>query len=128
MRKFNGSTESGVLPYAEDAKPAKARRERVGPARMLVAARRLFAARSRLDHRPTLAQVRAMADLDGREPCSYLLDPHANYVPPADELLVGLEHQLGQQALSFSCRLPTGRDAELVVFPNGCGFDLLGGF
>ena len=92
-------------------------------------ARALFALASRRDrlrHVPTLAQIGAMACWDGSEPCSYLLDRAVNWVPAADEMPVGLEHQLGQQALCFCCRLPSGHDAELVVFPSGDGFDLLG--
>jgi hypothetical protein len=41
----------------------------------------LVRARRRIEHVPTLMQVRAMAHFDGREPSSYLLDPKVNYVP-----------------------------------------------
>jgi hypothetical protein len=88
----------------------------------------LIRARGRVRHVPTLQQVRAMAELDGWEPCSYRLDRTVNWLPPIEEMPVGLERELGRHALSFSCRLPTGHDAELVVFPSGHGFDLLGGF
>ena len=41
-------------------------------------------------------QVRALAHFDGREPCSYLLDPAVNYVP---ELPLGGEDSLGRPVL-----------------------------
>ena len=44
-------------------------------------------------------QVRALAHFDGREPCSYLLDPTVNYVP---ELPLGGEDPLGRHALCFT--------------------------
>jgi hypothetical protein len=69
-------------------------------------------------------QVRAMAHFEGREPCSYLLDPKVNYVP---ELPLGGEDPLGRQALCFIGRHPdSGRRFELVTLPDGCAFDLLG--
>jgi hypothetical protein len=123
-----------TLPYRETAQPtvagrrSSARRAAWPPVtRVALALGELLRARGRLRHLPTLAQVRAMAELDGWEPCSYVLDPKVNWLPPPDSLLVGLEPQLGRQALAFSCRLPSGHDAELVVLPSGHGFDLLGG-
>ena len=78
----------------------------------------------RLAHVPTLMQVRAMAHFDGREPCSYLLDPTVNYVP---ELPLGGEDPIGRHALCFTGRHPdSGRRFELVTLPDGCAFDLLG--
>jgi len=78
----------------------------------------------RLGHVPTLMQVRALAHFDGREPCSYLLDPAVNYVP---ELPLGGEDPLGRHALCFTGRRPdSGRRFELVTLPDGCAFDLLG--
>ena len=113
------------MPGYGEPRTARAARPPVGQvARALIA---LVRDRHRLRHVPSVAQIRAMAELDGWEPCSYLLDPAVNWVPPTDEMPVGLEHELGQQALCFCCRLPSGRDAELVVFPSGHGFDLLGG-
>jgi hypothetical protein len=94
--------------------------------RVVRAIAELVRARGRLRHVPTLQQVRAMAELEGWEPCSYLLDQAVNWLPPTNEMPVGLERELGEQALSFSCGLPSGHDAELVVFPSGHGFDLLG--
>ncbi|MHB8696183.1 MAG: hypothetical protein ACYDHH_33645 [Solirubrobacteraceae bacterium] len=77
-----------------------------------------------LAHMPTLMQVRAMAHIDGREPCSYLLDPAVNYVP---ELPLGGEDPLGRHALCFTGRhSDSGRPFELVALPDGCAFDLLG--
>ena len=123
-----------TMPYKETGEPTLARRRSLARragwppvTRVARALGELVRAHGRLRHLPTLAQVRAMAELDGWEPCSYLLDPKVNWLPPPDSLLVGLEQQLGRQALAFSCRLPSGHDAELVVLPSGHGFDLLGG-
>ena len=69
-------------------------------------------------------QVRALAHFDGREPCSYLLDPTVNFVP---ELPLGGEDPLGRHGLCFTGRHPDGgRRFELVTLPDGCAFDLLG--
>jgi hypothetical protein len=62
----------------------------------------------RLAHVPTLMQVRALAHFDGREPCSYLLDPKVNYVP---ELPLGGEQPLGRHALCFTGHQPGQRAA-----------------
>ena len=87
---------------------------------------RLARAHRRLEHLPTFAQVRAMASFDGRDPCSYLLDRGVNFVPEPMEF--GYESELGQHALSFTCRDRHGRVMELVTMRDGGGFDLLGGF
>jgi hypothetical protein len=80
--------------------------------------------RRRLVHVPTLMQVRALAHFEGREPCSYLLDPAVNYVP---ELPLGGEDPLGRHALCFTgTDRESGRPFELVTLPDGCAFDLLG--
>ncbi len=85
---------------------------------------RLARSWDRLSHVPTVMQVRALAHFDGREPCSYLLDPKVNYVP---ELPLGGEDPLGRHALYFTGRHPdTGRRFELVALPDGGAFDLLG--
>jgi hypothetical protein len=77
-----------------------------------------------LAHVPTLMQVRALAHFDGREPCSYLLDPAVNYVP---ELPLGGKDPIGRHALCFTGRhADNGRPFELVTLPDGCAFDLLG--
>ena len=77
----NRTTPIGsVLGLAGD-ELAPAHRHRAGVMRTARAIVRLTRARRRLHHLPTLGQVRAMAWLDGREPCSYLLDPKVNFVP-----------------------------------------------
>jgi hypothetical protein len=86
---------------------------------------RLARAHRRLEHVPTLGQVRAMAWFDGREPCSYLLDRAVNFVPEPMEF--GYERELGRHALAFACRDTEGRAMELVTMRDGGGFDLLGG-
>jgi hypothetical protein len=69
-------------------------------------------------------QVRALSYFDGREPCSYLLDPKVNYVP---ELPLGDADTIGRHALCFTgCHADTGRQFELVTPPDGGAFDLLG--
>jgi hypothetical protein len=78
----------------------------------------------RLSHVPTVIQIRALAHFDGREPCSYLLDPKVNYVP---ELPLGDGDPIGLHALWFvGCHPDTGRRFELVALPDGGAFDLLG--
>jgi hypothetical protein len=122
MNKRNGSTAAGGEHAYAGERGAKTRTPWPPVTRIAKALGTLVRARGRLRHVPTPQQVRAMAMLDGWEPCSYLLDPAVNWVPPTDEMPVGLEHQLGQQALCFCCRLLSGHDAELVVFPSGHGF------
>ena len=85
------------------AVPAKQARQAPGMRRALRAVAQLVLSWRRLAHLPTLMQVRAMADFDGREPCSYLLDPAVNYVP---ELSLGGEDPLGRHALCFTGRHP----------------------
>jgi hypothetical protein len=123
MRRRNRSTGSGGI-----ALPGRFRRskhgKRGGKCRTLRAVVQLVRSRRRLAHLPTLMQVRAMAHFDGREPCSYLLDPNVNYVP---ELPLGGEDPLGRHGLCFTGRYPdSGRRFELVTLPDGCAFDLLG--
>lgn len=123
MRR-NRSTRSGGIPLLDEPVSAKkvGRRARLGrTARALV---ELARSHRRLAHVPTLMQVRALAHFDGREPCSYLLDPTVNYVP---ELPLGGEDPVGRHGLCFTGRYPdSGRRFELVTLPNGCAFDLLG--
>ena len=98
--------------------------KRVGAGRTLRAVVQLVRSWRRLAHVPTVMQIRAMAHFDGREPCSYLLDPAVNYVP---ELPLGGEDPTGRHALCFTGRHPdSGRRFELVTLPDGCAFDLLG--
>jgi hypothetical protein len=119
----NRSTGSGGI-----ALPERFRRRRHGAhgdtRRTLRAVVQLVRSHRRLAHVPTVMQVRAMAHFDGREPCSYLLDPAVNYVP---ELPLGGEDPLGRHGLCFTGRHPdSGRRFELVTLPDGCAFDLLG--
>lgn len=113
----------GGSPYAVEDRPVKARRQRIGSRRIAAAMLELARSRSRLAHRPTVAQVRTMARFEGREPCSYLLDPLVNFVP---ELIFGYERELGRHALCFTGRLPHGV-REFVALSDGGGFDLLAG-
>ena len=122
MYKENRSTApGGAATYDVVDEPPAVRKERVGAMRTARAAMRLARRHRRLEHRPTLGQVRSMAWLDGREPCSYLLDPRVNFVP---ELLAGYEGELGRHALCFTARLPHGV-REFVALSDGGGFDLL---
>jgi hypothetical protein len=72
--------------------------------------------RRRLQYRPTLAQVQMMVRFDGREPCSYVLDPAVNFMPEAAP--VGFPS--GPNGLCFV----HGRYGEMVVAPDGTGFSL----
>jgi hypothetical protein len=120
----NRSTSSGGVPPLVRLFRRSTHRERTGVCRTLRAVAQLLRSWRRLAHMPTLMQVRALAHFDGREPCSYLLDPKVNYVP---ELPLGGEDTLGRHALCFTGRYPdSGRRFELVTLPDGCAFDLLG--
>src|SRR3954454_22391262 len=122
MNKRNGSTASGgAATYDVAGDPPAVRKERVGTMRTARAAMRLGGRHRRLAHRPTLGQLRSMAWLEGREPCSYLLDPRVNFVP---ELLAGYEGELGRHGLCFTARMPHGV-GEFVALSDGGGFDLL---
>ena len=124
MFRRNRSTGSGGFPSLERPERRRRRGRRNGGYRTLRAVAQLVRSWRRLAHVPTLMQVRAMAHFEGREPCSYLLDPKVNYVP---ELPLGGEDPLGRQALCFTGRHPdSGRRFELVTLPDGCAFDLLG--
>ncbi len=123
MRR-NRSTRSGGIPLLGDPLPAKEHMRRPHVRHTLRALVELARSRHRLKHVPTLMQVRALAHFEGREPCSYLLDPKVNYVP---ELPLGGEDPIGRQGLCFTGRHPdSGRPFELVTLPDGCAFDLLG--
>ena len=124
MIRRNRSTRSGGIPLPDDPVRRRGTARRGGVGRTLRALVELARSRRRLAHVPTLMQVRAMAHFDGREPCSYLLDPTVNYVP---ELPLGGEDPLGRHALCFTGHYPdSGRRFELVTLPDGCAFDLLG--
>jgi hypothetical protein len=120
-----GSTQNtGRHGFAGEL-PSPARKDRAGVVRTARAIVRLARSHRRLEHVPTLGQVQAMAWFDGRQPCSYLLDRAVNFVPEPMEF--GYESELGQRALSFTCRDPYGRVMELVTMRDGGGFDLLSG-
>jgi hypothetical protein len=121
LGKRNGSTvPDGALGLNAVADSPRVRGKRVGAVRTAAAVGRLARNRRRLEHWPTLGQVQAMAALEGREPCSYLLDPEVNFVP---ELLVGYEGELGRHALCFTARLPHG-ESEFIALSDGGGFAL----
>ena len=124
MFRRNRSTRSGGIPLLGDPVPAKKRRRNAQVRRTVHALSELARSRRRLAHVPTMMQVRAMVHFEGREPCSYLLDPKVNYVP---ELPLGGEDPIGRHALCFTGRYPdSGRRFELVTLPDGGAFDLLG--
>ena len=108
MSRRNRSTRSGGIPL-----PGRFRRSRHGrrggTCRTLRAVAQLVRSWRRLAHVPTLMQVRAMAHFDGREPCSYLLDPKVNYVP---ELPLGGEDPLGRHGAVLH-RPPPGQRAAV---------------
>jgi hypothetical protein len=124
MYRRKRSARVGGIPLPDDPVRLKGARRRARLARMARALVELARSHRRLAHVPTRMQLRALAHFDGREPCSYLLDPKVNYVP---ELPLGGEDPLGRQALCFTGRHPdNGRRFELVTLPDGCAFDLLG--
>ena len=125
MTENRSTAVSGSHDLA-DGTERSGRGESAGLVRTARALVRLARAHRRLEHVPTVGQVRAMAHFDGREPCSYLLDPERNFVPEPMEF--GYESELGQHALCFTCQDPYGRAMELVMMRDGGGFDLLGGF
>ena len=124
MMEQASTQNSGAHEFADKA-PSPARKDRAGVVRAARAIVRLARAHRRLEHVPTLGQVRALAWFDGREPCSYLLDRAVNFVPEPMEF--GYESEVGRHALAFACRDTDGRVMELVMMRDGGGFDLLGG-
>ena len=88
---------------------------RITPTRVSRVAVELARERRSLAHRPTVAQLRTMARLDGRAPCSYRLDAAVNWLP--ESLPVGFPH--GADGLCFA-----HAGGEVVVLPDGCGFVL----
>ena len=85
---------------------------------------RLARWRHQLRHLPSVAQVAGMARWDGVEPCSYLLDATANWLPEAAEHAVA--GQRGRYGLCFTCERAGGRQSEFVVLDCGRAFDLRG--
>ena len=73
MTENRSTATSGAHDLADDV-ARSGRNESAGLVRTARAIVRLARAHRRLEHVPTLGQVRAMAWFDGREPCSYLLD------------------------------------------------------
>lgn len=122
MKKQHRSTADGGESIYAPATVSERRSERIGVRRIAAAISRLVRERGRLAHWPTIGQVRSMARFDGREPCSYLLDPRVNFVP---ELMAGYEGEVGRHALCFTARLPHGV-REFVALSDGGGFDLVG--
>ena len=100
-------------PPTADHPPAGRRATRVAAA--LHVARELIRSGVRVRHRPTLAQLRAMAALDGHSPASYPLDPADNWLP--ESLPADFPH--GSIGLRF-----THADGELVTLPDGWSFSL----
>ena len=103
---------------APNAHPLK---KQVPPERRITAAKaaravmELARERRRLRHRPTLAQLRALARFGGWEPCSYRLDRAVNWLPES----LPLDFPHGASGLCFA-----HRGGEVVVLPDGCGFAL----
>lgn len=124
MNRRNRTTRPGGIPLPDCDIPVKEAGRRARVRRTARALLELVRSHRQLAHVPTLTQVRALAHFDGREPCSYLLDPSVNYVP---ELPLGGEDPLGRHGLCFTGRDPdSGRPFELVTLPDGGAFDLLG--
>lgn len=116
-KRTTGPDGSGPLgrperPVKEGAPPER----RMTPARLSRVAVELARERRRLAHRPSVAQLRTMARLDGRAPCSYRLDAAVNWLP--ESLPVGFP--LGADGLCFA---HTG--GAVVVLPDGAGFALV---
>ena len=105
MIEESSTATGGSHEFARES-PSPARKDRAGVVRTARAIVRLARAHRRLDDVPTLGQVQATAWFDGRQPCSYLLDRAVNFVPEPMEF--GYERELGQHALSFTCRDPYG--------------------
>jgi hypothetical protein len=103
MYRSDRSTGSGGIALPGRFRRSKQGR-RGGTCRTIRAVARLVRSRRALAHVPTAMQVRAMAHFEGREPCSYLLDPAVNYVP---ELPLGGEDPLGRHALCSPAVTPT---------------------
>ena len=93
----------------------------IPPERRITAARaarvvlELARERRRLRHRPTLAQLKAMARLGGSRPCSYRLDRAVSWLP--ESVPVGFPH--GATGLCFA-----HSGGDVVVLPDGAGFAL----
>jgi hypothetical protein len=107
----SGPTGRPERPVKEKAPPEW----RITPARLSRVALELAREHRRIAHLPTMAQMRTMAGFDGRAPSTYDLELAVNWLPEA--LRVGLPD--GADGLCF-----TRAGGEVVVLPNGCGFEL----
>ena len=102
----------GPPPMADQARDAT-RTGRISTS--LRIGRELVRSSVRLHHRPTRAQLRTMAALDGHSPASYPLEPAVSRLP--ESLPADFPH--GRVGLRF-----THADGELVTLPNGWSFSL----
>ena len=93
----------------------RTREQRVPASRVVRVAAELMRERRRLQHRPTIAQLRTMAWFDGRQPCSYRLDRADNWLP--ESLPTGFPY--GANGLCFA-----HAGGEVVALPDGAGFAL----
>jgi hypothetical protein len=103
-------------PQARPMKDGITPPRRITPARAARVAAELARERRQLHHRPTVAQLRALARFEGRSPCSYRLDPEVNWLPES----LPLDFPHGAHGLCFE-----HRGGELVVLPDGGGFALI---
>jgi hypothetical protein len=98
-KRTTGPGVSGPLGRSERPVKAHVASEwRITPSRISRVAVELARERRRIAHRPTVAQLRMMALLDGRAPSSYRLDPDVNWLP--ESLPVGFPH--GADGLCFA--------------------------
>jgi hypothetical protein len=84
--------------------------------RISAAGLELLRCRRSLTHRPTVAQLRALARFGGRAPRTYRLDPAREWLPeslPAD-------FPLGAAGLCFA----HAGGGAIVALPDGAGFTL----
>jgi hypothetical protein len=85
------------VPPARPVKEAIPPQRRITPARAARVAAEAARERRRLHHRPTVAQLCALARFDGRAPCSYRLDPEIGWLPES----LPLDFPDGAHGLSF---------------------------
>ena len=104
------------VPRACPVNEQRSAERRITAAKAARTALELARERRHVHHRPTLAQLRALARLEGSRPCSYRLDPDVNWLP--ESLPVDFPH--GASGLCFE-----HRGGELVVLPDGGGFALI---
>ena len=118
MHRKRTTGPDGTGPPLRPEQPVK---QPVPPERRITLARvsriavELARERRRVAHRPTVAQLRTMAHMNGRAPCSYRLDAAVNWLP--ESLPVGFPH--GADGLCFA-----HAGGAVVVLPDGAGFAL----